>query len=393
MIYTIPFVSTIPQLNGIGTVSLLGEKFAAFNCKKVMIMYDKGVEATGIPMQVDEVLKSAQIETVHFNGIETDPPDTVCHAATKIAKDEDIDGIIAIGGGSAMDTGKAVKLLKTNPGVIQDYLDDYSFVPETPSIPLVVIPTTSGTGAEASRGGVITDTVAKRKGIITGPGAVADFAIIDPTLTMGLPPRITAATAFDAMAHCMGAMYNKKTDATTQEICAKGLELFQRSLIEVYYNGQNNLEARADMATAANFGGLALVSASCTLDHAFGHSIGAYFEHHFHGETVAWMEPASIEACADVMPEEVKKIAKAMHVSYTQTDTPVEIAQKIGRKIVAMAKSVNMPPIQSICPTPEEMYPIIPLAQKDPQGFNSVVELTDEVCKWVIDRTFEYWSV
>ncbi len=393
MLYNIPFVSPIPQLNGIGTVKLLGEKFAAFNCKKVMLMYDKGVEATGIPMEIDKVIKESGISTIHYNNIQTDPPDTICHEAAQIARDEDIDGIIAIGGGSAMDTGKAVKLLKTNPGVIQDYLDDYNFIPDTPSIPLVVIPTTAGTGAEASRGGVITDTVAKRKGVIIGPAIMADFAVIDPELTIGLPPRITAATAFDAMAHLMGAMYNKKTDATTQEICIRGLELFQRSLTEVYYNGQNNLDARADMATAANLGGLALVSASCTMDHAFGHSIGAYFEHHFHGETVAWMEPACIECAADAMPEETRKIAEAMHIHIGSGDTPVQIAQKIGRKIVALAKSVNMPPIQSICATPEEMYPIIPMAQIDPQGFNSVIEITDEVGKWVIDRTFEYWSV
>lgn len=139
MTYTLPFVAPIPQLNGPGSINQMPEIFKSMNCKKILVMFDKGVESTGIPQKIADILKKENFEVILNNSVGQDAADENAAEITKQAKEEDVDCLVAVGGGSAMDTGKVVKLMKTNPGVVSDYFDDLAIQPEFPMIPLVVI--------------------------------------------------------------------------------------------------------------------------------------------------------------------------------------------------------------------------------------------------------------
>ena len=194
------FSSPNPVLFGTGISQETGSRLKGFGCTKVIVVYDKGIKSTGIADRIIENINAAGIETICYDGVQPDPPDWSVDEAGTLGINEKVDGVVGIGGGSSLDTAKGVKLLLTNPPPVNKYFGREGVI-TNPSKPLIVIPTTAGTGSECTPGGVITDSKNKIKTNISGIGCSVTLGIVDPGLTLGLPPAITASTGLDAFGH------------------------------------------------------------------------------------------------------------------------------------------------------------------------------------------------
>lgn len=380
------FMMLIPQFIDVGISSKTGEKLKEMGCTKVLVMYDKGVEAAGITEKIIDAIRHEGIEVVTSNRVEADPTDLIITEMVDFAKKEKVDGVVAIGGGSSIDAGKGVKLLLNNDEPLQSFYD-LSF-PQKSGVPMIAIPTTSGTGSEASKGSVITDTESGSKRVVIGMGTMPDMALIDPELVLGVPPKVTAACAFDVLAHAIDAITSNMTNLITQSISYEAIRLMKNSYKKVIENG-NDLEARTEMHLASNLGGIALANAKCSMSHAFAHSMGAIF-HVPHGVSCAIFTPACLEFVVEECPKEIIKIADLLDVNYKVTDSTESIAKKTSETIHEMYRSVGIPDITEFVPDKQVAYEkIIPLAFKDIMVNFCPRKLDDDGAKWIIDRTYE----
>lgn len=382
----LPFAVPIPQIFGIGASKQLGDKLKGFGCKKVMVVYDKGVEAAGISTKIVGYIKEAGIECVTFNGVLGDPPSNVVDEAGAIAVKEKVDGVVAVGGGSCLDTAKGIRLLTTNEGPISKYFD--LTLPQKPGVPLVAIPTTSGTGSEVSNGSVITDIDTHIKRVVVGAGTPPTLSITDPELIVGVPAPVTAACAFDALAHALDAVFSRVAGPMVKIMAAEGIKLFRKSLIPVYEDG-SNLEARAEMALAANIGGICIATGRCNITHALAHNLGAMY-HVSHGVACAIFTPACLEYIAEYMPDEVRMVADLFEVEYDASDSTSTIANKTALALYNSARSVNIPWLKDYVANAEDAYKIIPGALQDMFAKISPRPFDEAAAKWVIDTTYGY---
>lgn len=380
------FMMAIPQFFDVGISSKTGEKLKELGCTKVLVMYDKGVEAAGITQKVIEVIQAEGITVVTSNKVEADPTDLLITEIGDFAKAEKVDGVVAIGGGSSIDAAKGVKLLLNNDEPIEKFYD--LTVQQKIGIPMIAIPTTSGTGSEASKGSVITDNGTGRKRVVIGMGTMPDMALIDPELVLGVPSKVTAACAFDVLAHAIDAITSNMTNAITQSISYEAIRLMKNSYKEVCENG-SDLEARTEMHLAANLGGIALANAKCSISHAFAHSMGAVY-HIPHGVCCAIFTPACLEFVAEACPKEIIKIADLLDIIHEKSDSVAEIAKKTSEKIHEMYRSVGISDITEFVPNVQDAYEkIIPLAFEDIMANFSPRKMDDSGAKWIIDRTYE----
>ncbi len=380
------FQMLIPQYFGVGAAKEVGEKLKELGCKNVLITYDKGVEAAGIPARIVEYIQASGIQTVTSNEVESDPSDKLIVKLTELAKKEQVDGVVAVGGGSSIDAAKGVKLLLNNGGNLQDYYNPAT--PQKGGIPMIAIPTTSGSGSEASKGSVVTDSASNSKKVIIGMGTIPDMALVDPELTLGLPPKITAACAFDVLAHAIDAITSNMTNPITQSVAYEAIHLMKRSYQRACTDG-SDLAARSDMHLAANLGGIALANAKCSISHSFAHAMGSVYRLH-HGVCCAIFTPACLEFVADVCQDEVVAIADLLEVPYQKGDSSSQIAKVTAETIQKMFRAVGIPHIAELIPDQEDAcQKIIPLAFADIMTRFSPRALDDEGARWIMDRTYQ----
>lgn len=253
---------------------------------------------------------------------------------------------------------------------------------------MIAIPTTSGTGSEASKGAVVTDTVNNIKRVIIGPGTTPTMALIDPELTVGVPPKITAACAFDVLAHAIDAITSNMTCAITQAVSYEAIRLMERSYKRVVEHG-DDLDAREEMHLASNLGGYGIGNAKCSASHAFAHAMGALY-HVPHGVCCAIFTPAALEYVAETCPKQIEIIADLLHVDYKENDSTEFIARKTGETIRRMYRSVGVDDITTFIPDETEAIErLTPVAEKDIMSLFSPKPIDDAACQWIIHRTYE----
>ena len=379
---TKPFMIGIPQFFGIGASNLVGAKLNALGCKKVLIICDKGVEGAGLTKRIADKITEAGIENITFNGVLPDPPDTMIAEVDAVVKANNVDGLVAVGGGSSIDTAKAASLLSTNEGPINRFFD--LTTPRKPGIPLVVIPTTAGTGSEVSGGGVITETATQvKKVFITAP----TMALIDPELTLGVPKGVTAACAFDVLAHCLDAIFSTETGAFCKLVGYDGVKLFKDALLTVYNDG-SNIEARSAMAQASNIGGICISCGGINVNHALAHSLGARY-HVAHGAACYMFMPACLEFEAEACPDEIRTLAGIFGVDYTDAESTKDIAAKVSAKITELGDQVNMPKLKDVVPSLEEALEIAKTAVLEVSSTHrSAVPVDEEACRKIIEASY-----
>ncbi|WP_258361142.1 iron-containing alcohol dehydrogenase [Moorella sulfitireducens (nom. illeg.)] len=327
-----------PVLFGAGASLRTGMKVRNFGCKKVICIYDPGIKAAGIATQIVDNIKAAGVEVVEFGEVIPDPPDTLMEKAAELARQHNVDGVVGVGGGSSMDTAKVVNILLTNPSPVSQY---YGFNKvSNPVKPLVLIPTTAGTGSEISFAAVITDTKNHVKTGIGGAACVPKLAIIDPELTVGLPPKATAETGMDAFSHVIESFTSAQENLMSQVLCEKAIQLILENLPKAVQNG-SDLEARTNLSLAAMLAPMAFNDAMIHLGHSIAHSIGAV-SHVTHGTCCALSTPIMLEFIADMVPARVRRLGEIMGLDLREEMTAEEIGKQVADSIRAFCKKVGL---------------------------------------------------
>ena len=239
-----------------------------------------------------EIAGEAGIECVRLS-VRCEPTTGIIAEGVRLAREVECDGVIGFGGGSAIDTAKAIAGLAANPGELMDYLEIIGCGrPLTkPALPWIAIPTTAGAGTEVTRNAVIISPENRVKVSLRSPLLLARLAIVDPELTRDLPPAITAATGLDALTQLIEPYLCTRANPMTDGLCLEGMRRVARSLRRAFENGAADGAAREDMALASLFGGLALANAGLGAVHGFAAPIGGMFPQAPHGAICAALLP------------------------------------------------------------------------------------------------------
>lgn len=318
-----------------------GMKLREFGVTRVLFVYDQGVKKAGIPDKIIKNVEAMGIKVSVYENVQPDPPDYTVDEAAEIGLRDQVDGVVGLGGGSSMDTAKAANLMLTNPPGIQKYLG--ARVQFKPGKTLILIPTTAGTGSEVTTMAVLTDTRDHRKKGPGGPYCRATLAIVDPLLTVGMPPQITADTGMDAFAHAFEAVTSGQAHPMSDLLGMKAIDLICQNLPTAVKNGKDT-EARSNMSYAATLAGYAFTDSITHLGHSIGHALGA--SHHVpHGNACALAMPEIAEFIAESTPG-VKRVGKAMGLKIDETTTAKEAGKMVHDAIRALNKQIGIKGLQ-----------------------------------------------
>ena len=266
---------TVPRIvMGPGAINQLADETSALNAKKILIVTDQGLIEAGLVKQAQAVLEKADIEYAVFGDVEADPRYEIVADCVEMIRSENADLIIGLGGGSPIDIAKMSAIMATNAGPISEYFG-IDLVPQ-PGLPTLIIPTTAGTGSEVTPIAILSDHTEKLKKGVVSPYLFPSAALLDPELTLGLPPNVTAATGMDAFIHAVEAFTSKNAFAVTDMLARQAMELIMDNLRTAYTDG-NNLPARAKVLEGSLLAGMAFANAGVTAVHAFAYPIGAEF--------------------------------------------------------------------------------------------------------------------
>lgn len=290
---------------GADSLNQLGE-VTAQQGKKALIVSDRIMEKIGYVSRCVELLTAAGVESAFYLDANTEPTDVFVAEALAVCQEFQADVIVTIGGGSCIDTAKAVSVVATNGGYIGDYMGGKTMA-KVPPIPLIAIPTTAGTGSEATDVTVITNTTADVKMMIKQHAFLPKVAIVDPLLTMSAPKHVTAATGIDALCHAMESYISKKAQPMTRIFSKSAIQSIIQSIKHVYHHG-DDVAAREKLSIAALEAGVAFSNASVTLVHGMSRPVGALF-HVPHGVSNAMLLPAVLEFSREAAMEDLAELA------------------------------------------------------------------------------------
>ncbi|MBW3098327.1 iron-containing alcohol dehydrogenase [Pseudohoeflea coraliihabitans] len=300
---------------GAGRLAELPAACAQAGMRRPLLVTDKGLTGLPITQQALDHLESAGLGRALFGGVDPNPDERNLAAGLAAYKAGGHDGVIAFGGGSALDLGKMVAFMAGQTRPIWDFEDigDWWQRADAAAIaPIVAVPTTAGTGSEVGRASVITNSETHRKTIIFHPKVLPSVVICDPELTVGMPQSITAGTGLDAFAHCVEAFSSPHYHPMSQGIALEGMRLVIDNLPRVYHDGAD-LEARGHMMSAALMGATAFQKGLGAI-HAMSHPIGAMFNTH-HGTTNAICMPAVLDFNASEIRDRFDRAAGYLGIS------------------------------------------------------------------------------
>jgi len=294
---------------GIGTVTRVGQEAKRLNAQRVLIVTDPGVPKAGLLDRVREPLLKEGLEVEVWDEVEPEPSVVNVEKLLDFCRSSKFDLLVALGGGSSMDVAKAVAVLLNNPGAPEDYFPGGKKEFTKPGIPCIAIPTTAGTGAEATWDAVIKD----RTGLKTSyahPFIRPSVAIVDPIMSLTMPPKLTASTGIDALSHAIESTLTRMANPITQALALQAIRLISRNLRTAVFHG-NNIEARYNMALATLTGALSETNAGDIEAHAFGHLIGSVYRIP-HGTACGIVLPYAMEYNLVILADRLKLIAEAM---------------------------------------------------------------------------------
>ncbi len=277
--------------------------------KKALVVTGKNSVKIGNAKKVTDMLESIGIDSVVYSEITGEPCDYMIEEGAKVYKENGCDFLVSIGGGSPMDSMKAIGVVVACGGSINDYMGK---VITTPLAPMVAIPTTAGTGSETTQFTIINNTVENIKMLLKGPALMPDIAVVDPYFTLTAPQKITSATGIDALCHAVESYTSVKAFPMADTMALSAVKRIFNSLYECYVNG-SNVEARADMATAALEAGMSFNNSSVTIIHGMSRPIGALY-HVPHGLSNAMLVPKCLEFAMSGCPERFCILAQTIGV-------------------------------------------------------------------------------
>ncbi len=382
MIYDIK--PTPPVMFGYDSTEQTGEKVKEMGCSKVMVVFDEAMKKLGYADKIIGLIKKEAIETILFDQVIPDPPSTIVEEGAQIAKEKNVDGIVAIGGGSVLDAAKGINVLINNDSPIVQYFD--KSIPLKPGKTLVLIPTTAGTGSEANAISVITDSKTGVKSGVIGIPCVASLAIVDPIFTVGLPNELTAITGIDAFSHGVEALTSALANPVSDILAEKVIGLVYQNL-PIAMADPLNRDARGNLSLAAMIAGMAFNDAPPQLGHAIAHTLGAYF-HVPHGILCSIALPEAVEYVADTLPEKIKTVGRAIGINMDKVKEE-DIGKVVADKIRLFSDDLGLPLMKDLKIDKEEMAKIAPEVLNDDCGHFIPKETDAETVKKILDKTFE----
>ncbi|MCA1687323.1 MAG: iron-containing alcohol dehydrogenase [Actinobacteria bacterium] len=357
------------MVHGQESIARLGEAVRELGVEHPFLVTDKGVVSAGLADKALESLGDAFV----FDGVRANPDVELVGEASELYREEGCDGLVALGGGSSMDTAKGVGVEVVHGGSILDY--EYDKTPLVRRIPpLVTVPTTAGTGSEVTLWAVITDHGRGIKFNVGGTPLIGAYvALIDPTLMLGLPPVITAATGMDALSHGIECYTCDYHQPFTDVFALAAIEYVGRWL-RVAYDDGGNLEARTFMAHGATFGGMAYGTESAGAAHAMSQSAGGVHDCP-HGALTARVLGPVCEYNAPAAPERYARIAQALGVDVHGLE-PLEAANAGIEELYRLTEEVGIPTMEELGFSEEEIPMLARIAYEDPQTVGNPREVT-----------------
>ncbi len=297
--------------------------------------------------------------------------------------------VIAFGGGSVIDMGKAIAALMTNPGDPLDYLEvvGKGKSPSQPSLPMIAIPTTSGTGSEVTRNAVLAVSEKQVKVSMRSPTMLPRIAIVDPVLTHSVPPNVTAFTGMDALTQCLEPLVSSRANPLSDGVAREGLMRAGRSLQRAFVDG-NDAEAREEMAFASLCGGLALANSGLGAVHGFAGPFGGMF-HAAHGGICAALLPhvmtANLQALKERAPQH-PALARYAEIAQFLTGHADASAEDGARWVANLARAVKIAPLSSYGFTQADIATLIPKAQAASSMKANPLPLTDNELALILEQ-------
>jgi|SRR5271157_25734 len=369
------FATATRIIFGQGAIKELAPSAKLFGTRALIVEGESGQRVAG---SIDQ-LKEAGLDVSEFH-VSGEPTVAVVEAGLEQARAEQCNLVVSIGGGSVIDSGKAIAGLMTNPGRIFDYLEVVGLgKPLTnSSAPFIAIPTTAGTGSEVTRSAVLTVVDQRVKVSLRSPLILPRLAIVDPELTYSLPPEITAAAGLDALTQLIEPFLSNASNLITDAICREGMRRVSQSLQIAYQRG-NDPHAREDMALASLFGGIALANAKLGAVHGFAGPIGGMFPVP-HGAICARLLPVVLETNLKALQDRAAQgsgLERFTEMSRLLTGDQDSRAEDGIRWLHGLCASLKVPPLATYGITESDFQEIIAEAKKASSMKGNPIELMD----------------
>ena len=294
---------------GEGRLEELGEAVSRYGKNCLLVTVPEIPEFSELFGRAKKILKDKGINVIHFDGVIPNPTVEVVAKGGNLAKDNQVEVVVGLGGGSSMDTAKAIAVEATHPGSCWDYIFSSESQPTEKTLPIIAVATTSGTGSHVTQVAVVTNPEEKYKSALFNNNLYPRISIVDPELVVTLPPHFTATTGFDVFAHAFESYINPNGSPYTDMTALEAIRIVARYLPQAVKEGKN-IEARTWMAWADTLGGLSIANAGVTLPHGIGMAIGGHFPHVAHGEALAAIYPAIMRFTYKASPQKFAAVAR-----------------------------------------------------------------------------------
>jgi alcohol dehydrogenase len=370
-----------PVRFGPGRISELAEACEAVGINKPLLVTDPGL--AGLPMIDDmvRILDDFGLQTAVYSDVKPNPIEANVAGGVEVYKAGGHDGVVAVGGGSALDAGKCIAFMVAQTRPIWDFEDigDWWTRANPDFAPIIAVPTTAGTGSEVGRAGVITDEKTHTKKIIFHPNMLPKIVICDPELTIGLPPKLTAGTGMDALSHCLEAYCAPGFHPMGDGIGAEGVRLCKTYLPRAVAKG-DDIEARANMMAAAAMGATAFQKGLGAI-HSLSHPVGALYDTH-HGLTNAVFIPYVLVANRSAIEERIGRLAAYCGLEPT--------FDAFLQWVLDLRKEIGIPhTIAELGVDGSKADLIAEMAIVDPTAGSNPVAVTKEMARSVFDKALK----
>lgn len=334
------FILNETSYHGSGAIAAITEEIKNRGYKKVFLTSDPDLIRFGVTAKVTDLLDKAAIPYTVFSDIKPNPTIENVKNGVSALKEAQADCIVAVGGGSSIDTAKAIGIIITNPE-FSDVRSLAGVAPtKNPSLPIIAVPTTAGTAAEVTINYVLTDVENKRKFPCVDPHDIPVVAVVDPDMMSTMPKALTAATGMDALTHAIEGYITKNACEFSDMFHLKAIEIIARSLRGAVENDQ---KAREDMALGQYIAGMGFSNVGLGVDHSMAHVLSAYYDIP-HGKACAILLPTTMAYNASYTGEKYREIARVMGVAGVESMTQEEYREAAVAAVQQLAEDVGIIP-------------------------------------------------
>ncbi len=371
-----PFSFQLPTkvVFGVGALDNLGTELDERGWRSALLVTDRGVREAGLLARVERLLRALNVDYAVYDGVVPNPTVRSIEAGLPLARGREV--LIALGGGSAIDTAKALNALRTHGGHVLDW-EGHEAVPG-PCGPLIAVPTTAGTGSEVTPIAMVSAPERHQKVPLVSRHLAPDVALVDPTLTVSLPPAVTAATGMDALTHAIEAATTLTEQPLADLLAFQAIERLHECLPRAVRDGRD-LEARTQVAFASLLAGMAFSHAWVGLAHAIAHALGGLYDLP-HGLCCALALPVAMEYNLEAKPDKYRRIARLLG----QPDAEAGIA-----RVRALTREIGLPQSLRELNVPEhDVERIAELALLDGSILFNPREVTPEAMTALVRKLF-----